>query len=200
MKTAITFFILVAAAIGLMAISKPPAHLLAPESTTIAQNGVFTGPEFQFTYRPDRPISTSTAISWRNNTDSTGAMRAQIAIPSTVQPQTNFRGATFTVGTSTDPSEITNCTTAQNGETSKGETMIANVPFNTFTLSDAGAGNFYDTTSYRTVRNNTCYSIEYTIHSTNLANYDPTQDIRAFDSMPIIAELESMVQSFKFTK
>lgn len=59
-----------------------------------------------------------------------------------------------------------------------------------------GAGNYYETTSYRTVYNDECYAIEYTIHSTNIDNYSPDQGITKFDKEKITSILDAMVQSF----
>ena len=75
---------------------------------------------------------------------------------------------------------------------------IGSMKFTKITLSDAGAGNFYNTTSYRTIYHNQCYAIEYTIHSTNIGNYSPDQGITEFDQTKIVPLLENMVQSFKF--
>jgi hypothetical protein len=125
---------------------------------------------------------------------------AKATLPRETQPKTNFSGATFTVGTSADSDAVTGCTTnALDGTgTNKGAAVINGVNFTKFETSDAGAGNFYDTTSYRTVRNNQCYAIEYTIHSTNIGNYSPDQGIKAFDKLSVQKVLEQMVQSFTF--
>jgi hypothetical protein len=75
---------------------------------------------------------------------------------------------------------------------------INGVTYERVVTSDAGAGNLYLTTSYRTVRNNQCYAIEYTIHSSQLGNYPPSMGITAFDQNKVTAVFEGMVQSFKF--
>jgi hypothetical protein len=111
---------------------------------------------------------------------------------------TNFSEAQFTVGTSSESSAALNCLVAENGETESGAIIINGVSYNSFTLNDAGAGNFYATTSYRTIRGQECYAVEYTVHSTNIGNYSPDQNISAYDAVTIKSLLESIVQSFKF--
>ncbi len=76
--------------------------------------------------------------------------------------------------------------------------IIHGITYTKVTYSDAGAGNFYDTTSYRVVRHSQCYAIEYTIHSSNIGNYSPNQGISAFDEWKVQSILEGMVQSFIF--
>ncbi len=140
----------------------------------------------------------SYAMDWRTNTQTLGLSLAKVRIPQSQQPNTNFSEAIFTVGTSSDPEEVKNCLTPTNGERAKGTTTIHDVVYQKITLTDAGAGNYYDTTSYRTLQSDQCYAIEYTIHSTNIGNYSPDQHIREFDTKAITAELESMTQSFAF--
>ena len=76
--------------------------------------------------------------------------------------------------------------------------MIDDHPFSKFTLNDAGAGNLYETTSYRGLFDGDCYAIEYTIHSTNIGNYSPDQGVKEFDKVKVQEELEKILDSFKF--
>jgi hypothetical protein len=115
-----------------------------------------------------------------------------------LQTGTNFAGATFTVGVSAESAEVSACTVAANGERALGTMRINGRSFARFVLDDAGAGNRYRTRSYRTVRDGECYAVEYSIHSTNLANYDPKQGVRAFDETAVRNALDSIVKSFAF--
>ncbi len=131
--------------------------------------------------------------SWKADSDSTmGLLMAKVFVPQAFEPKTNFGDATFTVGTSSDPEAVRTCL-----GTSKSWVLINNTVFATITSSDAAAGNRYDTTSYRAVRNNQCYAIEYTVHYLALANY-PSGSVTAFDEPKIRAALETIVQSFRF--
>ena len=75
---------------------------------------------------------------------------------------------------------------------------IHGIPFTKFTFSDAGAGNLYETVSYRTKRGGECYVVEYTIHSTNIGMYSPDQGIKEFDRAKVVNMLEKMAKSFRF--
>ena len=176
-------------------------------SVTINTDGTHTftdaGKLFSFTYPSTVQIAgggIGYSTDWMVNATTSGMLLAKATLPRTVQPKTNFSGATFTVGTSADDDAVTGClTNALSGAgTSKGVATIHGITFTKFETSDAGAGNFYDTTSYRTVHNNQCYAIEYTIHSTYIGNYSPDQGISAFDKASVQKTLEQMAQSFTF--
>lgn len=136
--------------------------------------------------------------SWRTNTQTLGITLAKVSIPKETQPQTNFSEAIFSVGTSSDKTAIKNCLVPTNGETAKGKETINDVSYTKLNLTEGAAGNFYDTTSYRTIKNDQCYAIEYTIHSTNIGAYDPSQGISEFDKTKVVAGLETMVHSVNF--
>jgi len=137
--------------------------------------------------------------NWSVNATTSGMILAEIDVPrSYTPPKTNFSGAKVTIGVSSDPSAIAMCTTPTNGEVSAGVQTINGTMFTKLTLGDAGAGNFYDTTSYRVLKSGECYVVEYTIHSTNIGNYSPDQGITEFDKNQIQGMLETIVESFKF--
>lgn len=136
--------------------------------------------------------------NWRADAQSLGLVIAKGTIDRSVRPKTNFAGATFTVGESNDPSAISSCLAARNGESAAGSVAINGVNFSKFNLGDAGAGNRYDTTSYRAIRDGRCFALEYMIHSTNIGNYDPSQGISQFDKVAVTADLETSVLGFAF--
>lgn len=138
--------------------------------------------------------------NWRSNTRTNGILLTSLLIPSSVQPHSNFQEAKFTVGVSGEPQAIKNCLIANNGEVSEGEKNINGQKYNVFVLDDAGAGNFYTTMSYRTIKDDQCYALEHTIHSTNIGNYSPDQNIKEFDKSKITTILEKIVNSFVFIK
>jgi membrane-bound inhibitor of C-type lysozyme len=138
--------------------------------------------------------------SWRVNATTTGLLLAEVQLAGNTMPKTNFAGAQFTVGTSANPDAVQSCLVASNGEVAAGNVTINGVSFAKLTLSDAAAGNLYNTTSYRTVREGQCYAVEYTIHSTQLANYPASAGIKAFDQASVTAQLDAIAKSFKFLK
>jgi hypothetical protein len=127
-----------------------------------------------------------------------GTLIAEVDIPSTYLPNTNFSDAGFYVEKQTDVNAIKNCLVTSNGEVDKGPASMSGYPFRKITLSDAGAGNFYETTHYRGIVGRNCYIIGYTIHSTNIGNYSPDQGIKEFDKIKVQTELENIVNSFRF--
>lgn len=166
--------------------------------STFADNGK----TFQFSY-PRMFTVTGGGIGytndWMNGSVQMGLVLARVTIPKSFQPGTNFSDARFTIGTSADPTAVKECLTQGNGNpATTAKVTIKGIPYTKLTFGDAGAGNFYETTSYRTVRNNQCYVAEYTIHSTNIGNYPPEQGIKEFDKAAVQNVLEGMVQSLTF--
>ncbi|NTV44700.1 MAG: lysozyme inhibitor [Candidatus Yonathbacteria bacterium] len=137
--------------------------------------------------------------TWRQQTTTLGMVLAKVSVPRTFEPQTNFGEAIFTVGTSVDPDAVAKCLTDTGGaQTKKSQVMVGDTSFTVLAFSDAGAGNYYDTTSYRTVRDGQCYAIEYTIHTTAIANYPVDSGIKEFNRENVVSVLENMVKSFAF--
>ena len=137
--------------------------------------------------------------SWRAATNDFGEVLALVTIPKSYAPRTNFSGAEFSIGRSSDPVAVKNCfkEPAMYGVQTE-QVKLHGVTYTKFRFMDAGAGNLYETTSYRTKRGNECYVVEYTIHSTNIGMYSPDQGIREYDKNKMTEMLEKMVRSFKF--
>jgi len=174
----------------------------AQTSVNAANTFTNTGKTFSFSYPAEFNLSGGDlgyTQSWRAEATSSGLLLTVVSIPKSFQPQTNFGETKFTVGTSADPEAVKNCLSLdQPGFGTSTPVAINGWPFTKITFSDAGAGNFYDTTSYRAVYNNQCYAVEYTIHSLNIGNYSPDQHISEFDRAKITALLQSMAESFTF--
>jgi hypothetical protein len=137
---------------------------------------------------------------WRLNSNNVmGVKIFTLTIPKAVEPQTNFQEAVLTIGGSEDPKAIEDClkTDPSGGDSSRHDEVINGIPFTVFTSSDAGAGNLYDTTSYRAVRAGQCMAVEYTIHSTQIANYPSEYQLHPFDKTRIDAILKRIVGTFK---
>jgi membrane-bound inhibitor of C-type lysozyme len=159
-----------------------------------------TGKNFSFSYPEAFSVTGSNAgytMDWSSGSTKLGLILAQIQIPKSLQPNTNFDDAKFSVGTSVDATAIKNCLTANSGSPVKTESATINgTVFTKLTYGDAAAGNRYDTTSYRTVRNNQCYAIEYTIHYGNIQNYSPDSGITEFNEAKVQGTLDSVARSF----
>jgi membrane-bound inhibitor of C-type lysozyme len=137
--------------------------------------------------------------AWREGSTDLGSVLALVTIPRTVALKTNFGGAKLIIGQSSDPEALKHCFENPQGYEAKVEPVkLHGIPFIKFSFSDAGAGNLYETTSYRTKRGNACYVVEYTIRSSNIELYSPDQGIKEFDKVRITKVLDRMVESFRF--
>lgn len=139
-------------------------------------------------------------LSWAENATTTGMELARIDVPQSYEPGTNFGGAWFTVGASSAPTALASCLKNVSGMPGATTTSVT-INGTTFTKMHsvgAGAGNRYDTTSYRTIHNSECYAVEYTIHYGVLQNY-PRGAVQPFNQQKVQNALEGIVQSFAFT-
>jgi hypothetical protein len=134
-----------------------------------------------------------------NNTP--GVTWLSITIPAAFEPQTNFADAKLTVGDSGDSQAIAGClapiASGIPGE-SMATTTINGAVFSVYKTADAGAGNYYETTSYRTLHAGECYAVEYTIHSSQIANYPAQYELQPFNETMLTDVLDRMVGTFRF--
>ncbi len=163
---------------------------------------VDTANTFRFNYPTIGNLSGSdgqVTTDWMFNATTTGKLLAKVVIPKEFQPQTNFGDARLTLGTGTSPEAVANCLLPEYGSTLATTTAAINgINYDVISSNGAGAGNFYDTTSYRTIRNSHCYVMEYTIHSMNIDNYPTDQGIVEFDQEKIKTMMENIVRSLKW--
>lgn len=157
---------------------------------------------FTFTLPTDFSVAGSAvgySQDWSVDATTTGMVLAHIEVPKSYEPGTNFGDARFTVGTSADPATVAAClmTPFLHIDAEPTPVTIGTTPFTKMVFSGAGAGNLYETTSYRTVQGGQCYVVEYTIHSMNIYNY-PSGAVRAYSKAKVQAALEGLVQSFRF--
>jgi len=130
-------------------------------------------------------------LPWRYNSAFPGTRIFTLTLPKSFQPNTNFSEAMVTVGVSMDPTGVNGCMQAENGEIARS----SGTAFSRFTLSDAGAGNYYETTSYRTLKNGACLSIETVIHSTSIDAYPTSSGIKAFNKSAVQQKLNQIINS-----
>ena len=134
---------------------------------------------------------------WSAPATTTGMVLAKIYVPKSFEPGTNFGDAWFTVGTSADPSAVATCLENLNGSMATTTASFGGQTYTRLAFYGAGAGNRYDTTSYRLVKDNQCYAIEYTVHYGVLENY-PKGAVQAFDEPKVASALDQIAQSFQF--
>jgi hypothetical protein len=76
---------------------------------------------------------------------------------------------------------ITNDTQGPECETGNKRETFNGIDFAHFTAFDAGAGNIYQYHIYQTTYTQKCFQFMVWLHSSNLGNYDPSVNIKAFD-------------------
>lgn len=144
-------------------------------------------------------IDTSPTTDWSLNSKQKGVIFASVIVPRTYMPDTNFSSARLTIGQSTNLNAIKSCLSkTQESDIDNGTVIIDGHSFKKFIWNSAGAGNFYDTVSYKGIVDGDCYAIEYTIHSTNIENYSPDQGIKEFSKAKIQDEIGKIIKSLKF--
>jgi hypothetical protein len=161
---------------------------------------------FSIAYPLDFAITESSLAApttdWRVNGNGTvGNAFFELNIPKAFESQTNFGDAKLTVGASKNASAVVNCLVSDPSGIPANATsteVINGIAFTVFHSNDAGAGNFYETTSYRTVRAGQCWAIEYTIHSSQIGNYPPEYGLQPFDKAKLTDVLDRIVSTFKF--
>ncbi|MCL4405186.1 MAG: hypothetical protein M1361_01025 [Patescibacteria group bacterium] len=144
------------------------------------------------------------STDWRINSNGTqGIKYLTLTIPRVFEPQTNFDDATLTVGASNDGTAVAQCMVPDptNPTAATSSSIIVNgIEFTVFHSSDAGAGNYYQTTSYRAVHNNQCFAIEYTLHSSQIMNYPASYNLKPFDEIQATSVLDNIVGTFRFLR
>jgi hypothetical protein len=144
----------------------------------------------------------TTDSSWRLGDAAQGMQYFTLTVPDSFELKTNLGIARITVGASPAKSALEYCLTPDNTDAPKPvppkQVTINGTQFTIFESEDNGTGTVYDTTSYRTLTKGQCYAVEYFISHANLANYDPSLHIRAFDQAKVESLLRSIVATFKF--
>ena len=112
---------------------------------------------------------------------------------------TNLREAGVFIGASSSPAVVGVCAaaSADTGEHVAGSVDVGMTTFSVFTSTDAGAGNFYDARTYRTIHNGTCFEIVEMLHSSNINNYTPGT-VQPFDLTKFSSTLEAIMNTFVF--
>jgi hypothetical protein len=112
---------------------------------------------------------------------------------------TNLGEAYFTLGSSSDPQIVALCTQPKSDgmpETSNGNITANGYNFTYSTLSDVGAGNYYEQHIYRVVNGGTCYEVIYFIHSSNIYNYTPGT-VKEFDRQGLMNKFNGILSTFQ---
>jgi len=124
-----------------------------------------------------------------------------LTIPKAFEPQTNFADAKLTVGMSKNAAAVAQCLIPEPTEPNQIPTSTVTLNGSVFTVfhfADAGAGNYYETTSYRALHAGACWAVEYTIHSSQIGNYPSAYNLKPFNEMALHDVLDRIVGTFRF--
>ncbi|MFA5130053.1 MAG: hypothetical protein WC477_04000 [Patescibacteria group bacterium] len=142
------------------------------------------------------------SADWRvNMLGGPGTKVFTLTIPKSFIPQSNFNEATLTVGRSSNNIAMVNCLKPDEdvGPNAVGTPVSINgQTFTVFHSSGIGAGNIYDTTSYRIEHAGQCYSIEYTIHTSQLGNYPQEYQLKEADTAKVRDLMDRIIGTAKF--
>lgn len=175
---------------------EPP---LTPVIDTVVQDGtVYTNEQYGISLQYGNDFTVYSADQnierpWSFVSDVSGTRLFTIVLPREFQPRTNFSNAEIGLGVSTDRTAVENCVLAQGGETTQGNQQ----GFAVFTSTDAGAGNFYETTSRRIGIDSACIALESVIHSTNIGNYPAEQGITEYNRALVQAVIDTVMSTAK---
>jgi hypothetical protein len=148
--------------------------------------------------------SPTPSTDWRLDANGApGIAYFTLMVPRAFEPQTNFVDATLTVGASANSAAVAECLAPDPGDGPSAEEATSSVTINgvsfiEFHTSGAGAGNTYDTTSYRTLHAGKCYAVEYTVHSGQILNYPAFYNLQPFDESKVDALMDNIVGTFTF--
>lgn len=123
----------------------------------------------------------------------------QFALDRSNYPGTNFSDAGVAVSMQSTAS-LKQCLQINLPENAKGFKETRDINGTTFYIGQAtgvGAGNIYNSRVYRAYRNNSCYEIEETIHTSNIGNYEPGT-VKEVDPNPVWERLGQVTKTFKF--
>jgi hypothetical protein len=175
-----------------------------PEGEGLSLTYSHTDPMFSFSYPQYAQLNTGAPS---NKTDefwseletgrTEGDTYVSLHIPRSFMPGTNFSEAWLSVGSSAETTAVSRCMTPPQAGTSTQRETLGGQTYARLSQEDAGAGNFYETTSYRALENGSCWALEYTIHSTNIGNYEPGT-VTEFDKTHIENILKDIIRSFRF--
>ena len=202
MKRIIFFILIIALIVGAAwFFSQKPVVKPAPVSEIISgvPSRVYQNKDFGFRLSyPEGAEIRSEMFEGYLPVTQTGAVG--MYLPQSLFDKTNLAEAGVFVGISPRPDAVRDCQIVGQGEANKdlGMTMINGAPFHGFQGVGAGAGNYYDLTIYRTVKNGSCYEIVELLHSGNINNYPPGT-VAEFDKAKFSGILETMARTFTFT-
>lgn len=148
---------------------------------------------FSFSYPPADYADKNPTYQFMTNNS-----LARIDLPANDYTDTNLGEAAFFAGASRDLRVVRQClatsSSVENEKKLPGAKEINGLDFAQFNGLGAAAGNRYDMTSYRAVKNLTCYEFVLLEHYGEILNYPPGI-VRIFDQLKITSALEVILDT-----
>jgi hypothetical protein len=168
-------------------------NVFDPESP----NKEYSNPQFgiSFDYPPNDILNPN--ITYQFVTDNS---LVRIDLPRNDFMDTNLGEAVFVVGASSTSKVTGGCLEMFPTEMKEDNNEIINgINYKVFEGVGVGAGNIYETKSYRTLYNNVCYEAVLLLHYGNILNYS-TGTVRWFDGNKALSDLTEILQTFNIRK
>ncbi|MBU6141675.1 hypothetical protein KGO95_00965 [Patescibacteria group bacterium] len=193
--------VLLIAAVVSVAVDTVTEHSLEDNNQPVIVQGVksalYTNTEYGFSLWYPRNAAIEQSFS-SGYLPETAAPVAAVVLPSDMMKGTNLSEAGVFIGVNPAPVAVGNCLVTVQGETASSTVQINGTTFSEFHSLGVGAGNYYDLTTWRTIKHGSCYEIVALLHSGNIHNY-PDGAVKEFDQAAFSATLRSIVDSFTFT-
>lgn len=175
-----------------------PTRSSSVTSPTPAGNlRIYNNTDFTLSYPSNFSIQTDTNAAGGNFLDTP---ILKVRFPENAFSNTNFSEAYFVVSRSNEKITSLDCTgfigTPDPASTANQQQTINNILFTDKDLTDASAGNIYESKVYRTFHNDTCYEVALTLHTGNIHNYDPS--VQEFKKSTAFDVLHQILATFHF--
>jgi hypothetical protein len=175
----------------------PPTTTTIPEIIAGVASVLYEDQRFGFSlYRPES--STLATQGFEGYLPLTQTPVVAIALPKDLFEGTNLFEAGVYIGANSSPSMAStwDLPSADFGEVAAGAKEVNGISFAVFTSTDAAAGNIYEETVCRTLRDGVCFEIVELLHSGNIGNFNP--DIVEFDRARFQGYLDAILGTFTF--
>jgi hypothetical protein len=179
--------------------AQPTPAPVVTQTTAAPQLQTYTNSTYGFTFQYPLNVAFQTP-RYANLNDKI----AELGIARADYPNTNFGDAAFSVSASYEKTEAAclAATPPEGGDGFKTQVSVNGTNFYTTKGSGVGAGNIYQTTTYRTFLtlsgSATCLELNETIHTSNIENY-PTGTVTAVDTAAVQARLDAILNTFKIS-
>jgi len=150
-----------------------------------------------------KPGQIGPKAEWTLRGLSNGIEIFSVEILRSFQSRTNFGGASLRMGSSNNQIEVNECLRPQRSfdyVNAYSQRSIGGVVFKKFMRSEVGAGNYYDFTSYRALRNGECNVFEYVINHGDIQNYPAESKIKEYNPSALVGTIESILDTVQFLK